>query len=137
MNLPHPKKTHPEARPETSLLNRSRLAISRSNNTLLVLATIALTVFPLIFVRGDYGGTDDQATQLVQELNPNYQPWFQPPLTPVSDEVESLLFVCQAALGAGILGYGMGWYRGRYDRAQTSAAPLPPTPDPTEHQDKS
>ena len=45
---------------------------------------------------------------MVQELNPGYQPWFEPILEPASGEVESLLFALQAAVGAGIVGFVLG-----------------------------
>ena len=42
------------------------------------------------------------------ELNPDYEPWFEPILEPASGEVESLLFALQAAIGAGVVGFVLG-----------------------------
>lgn len=86
------------------------------NNGLLLLAVVALAVLPLIFVQGEYGGADGEAHELAQEMNPDYEPWFESVYTPPSGEIESLLFVTQAAIGAGVIGYGFGWYKGRQTR---------------------
>lgn len=82
-------------------------------NWLLVFAVIALGIIPLIFVKGEYSGADSQATEVISEIQPDYQPWFEPVLEPSSGEIESLLFASQAALGAGVVGYAIGFYRGR------------------------
>ncbi len=82
-------------------------------NWYIAIAVIALAVIPLIFVRGEYGGADGQAEEVISEVNPNYEPWFQPFFEPASGEIESLLFASQAAIGAGIIGYAIGLYKGR------------------------
>ena len=88
---------------------------------LLVLAVIALFATPLL-LGGDseYAGTDSQATELVQESDPGYEPWFESVFSPGSSEVESGLFALQAALGGGVLGYALGRLRSR--RATPAAA---------------
>lgn len=84
------------------------------NNWLLVVAVLALAVAPLIFVRGaEFSGSDDQAEKAISEVKPGYKPWFKPLFSPPSGEIESLLFASQAALGAGVIGYAIGLYRGR------------------------
>ncbi|HEV7872434.1 MAG TPA: energy-coupling factor ABC transporter substrate-binding protein [Modestobacter sp.] len=82
---------------------------------LLVLAVIALFAVPLLVDGGssEYAGTDSQATELVQESAPGYEPWFESVFSPGSTEIESGLFALQAALGAGLLGYVLGRLRGR------------------------
>lgn len=85
-------------------------------NGLLLLSVVALAVLPLIFVQGEYGGADGEAHELAQAINPEYEPWFEAVYTPPSGEIENLLFVTQAAIGAGVLGYGFGWYKGRQGR---------------------
>ncbi|MBD2136343.1 energy-coupling factor ABC transporter substrate-binding protein [Anabaena sp. FACHB-1237] len=84
------------------------------NNWFLILAVLGLTIAPLIFVRhGKFGGADDQAKTAITEIQPQYKPWFTAPFAPASNEIASLLFASQAALGAGIVGYAIGVYKGR------------------------
>ncbi|MGC9524939.1 MAG: energy-coupling factor ABC transporter substrate-binding protein [Limnospira sp.] len=89
---------------------------SKNGNWLIILAVIVLAILPLIFVRGEYGGADGEAEEAIAEIRPDYQPWFEPVLELPSGEVESLLFVSQAAIGAGIVGYAIGLYKGRKER---------------------
>lgn len=91
-------------------MNKSSLA---RQNWFLAIAVIALAVIPLIFVKGEYGGADGQAEEAIAEIQPIYEPWFQPFFEPPSGEIESLLFSSQAAIGAGVIGYAIGLYKGR------------------------
>ena len=77
------------------------------SNRILLLLTVLLVAFPL-FLSGEFKGTDDRATAAIQQAVPGYEPWFKPLWHPPSDEVESLLFALQAAIGGGILGYVIG-----------------------------
>ncbi|BAB75643.1 energy-coupling factor ABC transporter substrate-binding protein [Anabaena sp. FACHB-709] len=92
-------------------MNQSKQSLS---NWLLIGGVIALAVLPLIFVRdAEFTGADSQAEKAISEVKPGYEPWFKPLFEPPSGEVESLLFSSQAALGAGIIGYAVGLYKGR------------------------
>jgi cobalt/nickel transport protein len=95
---------------------------TKYENWLLVMAVLALAVLPLIFVKGEYGGSDDHAEKAISEIQPGYEPWFKPLYEPPSGEVESLLFASQAALGAGVIGYVIGMYRGKHQ--STAKQPL-------------
>ncbi|MEG4284833.1 energy-coupling factor ABC transporter substrate-binding protein [Microcoleus sp. A006_D1] len=94
-------------------------ATSRQN-WLLAGAVVVLAVIPLVFVRGEYGGSDDQAKKAITEIQPDYKPWFNHLVEPASGEIASLLFASQAAIGAGVVGYVIGLYKGRSQSRQNS-----------------
>jgi cobalt/nickel transport protein len=84
-------------------------------NLILLAAAAVLALIPLFMsFQGDevFGGSDDQAENVILEIRPDYHPWFSAIWTPPSGEIESLLFVLQAALGTGLLGYYIGLRRG-------------------------
>lgn len=89
---------------------------SRVANPLLLLATLALAAWALVSARSTgedaFAGTDGQARELVAEVAPGYEPWVEPWWEPPGAEIESLLFGLQAAIGAGLLGYVLGFMRG-------------------------
>lgn len=60
---------------------------------------------------GYFGGADDAAGPVIEETG--YQPWFTSIWEPPSGEIESLLFAVQAAIGAIIIGYVLGYYNGQ------------------------
>ncbi len=57
-----------------------------------------------------WGGADGEAAELIEASG--YEPWVEPFWAPPSGEVESLLFALQAAIGAVIIGYVFGYWRG-------------------------
>lgn len=76
---------------------------------ILILLVLAIVIVPQITQKGaEFGGSDDQAEGVINEVNPDYEPWFSSLYEPASGEIESLLFASQAALGAGIVGYYIG-----------------------------
>lgn len=90
-----------------------RETMTKKNGLLLLLAVL-LAVIPLILHPGsDFSGADDKIKTVILADRPDYQPWFTALWQPPSDQVESLLFALQAALGAGVIGYVAGYYRGR------------------------
>ena len=75
----------------------------------LLLAAVLIAAIPLALLRDtDFAGADGAAEEVVQELDPDYKPIAKPLLEPPGGETESLLFCLQAALGAGVLGFGFG-----------------------------
>jgi cobalt/nickel transport protein len=86
--------------------------ISKRTNLLLLIGVVLLVALPLIFVHGQFGGSDDAATEAIEQSRPGYEPWFQSLWKPPGDEIESLLFAVQAAFGAGVIGYVLGRIHG-------------------------
>ncbi|MEY8339315.1 energy-coupling factor ABC transporter substrate-binding protein [Lachnospiraceae bacterium 62-35] len=81
---------------------------------LLLLICIVIAVVPLILHQdSEFGGSDGKAEDAIAELDPDYEAWASPIMEPPGGETESLLFCLQAAIGAGILGYGFGVLRER------------------------
>lgn len=83
-------------------------------NIILILIVIALAIIPFFIAKdGEFGGSDDAAEQAITQIDKDYEPWFSPIFEPKSGEVESLLFALQAAIGAGVIGFGLGYFKGR------------------------
>ena len=79
----------------------------------LLVVCVLIAVIPLLSLTdAEFGGADDQAGEIVEEISPDYEPWAQSILE-LSSETESLLFCLQAAIGGGILGFGFGYLRAR------------------------
>ncbi len=83
-------------------------------NVLLLILTVTLAVFPLVYARdADFGGADGKAEEVIAEINSQYRPWFSPIWEPPSGEIESLLFVLQGAVGTGFICYYFGYLKGK------------------------
>lgn len=83
------------------------------------LALIAMLVMPfLLNPHASFIGSDDQGSAAIEKVSPGYTPWFtwfwQPP-----EETESFLFALQAAMGAIVIGYFIGYIRGRASVGKT------------------
>ena len=93
--------------------------INMERSTLIILAAICIILFiaPLVMYsglgedEGYFGGADDAASEQIEASN--YEPWFSSIWEPPSGEIESLLFALQAAIGAIIIGYFFGYWRGQ------------------------
>lgn len=96
----------------------------RLKSGLLIAAVAALILLPLLFVKQPapgpdgsraelFKGSDDQASAAIKKLAPAYQPWFSSVFRSRGPEIDSLLFALQAAIGAGFIGYYIGYSRGR------------------------
>jgi len=93
--------------------------VKKGTNWLLILGVVVLAVVPLLFIKdSEFGGADGAAEEAIKEISPAYEPWFQPFIEPPGGEMESLLFAVQAALGAGIVGYAVGVYKGRTEKVK-------------------
>lgn len=90
--------------------------MNRTN--ILLLAAAALLAFaPLaVMSHAEFAGADDQAQAVINQIRPDYEPWFSAVWEPPSGEVESFLFALQAAAGAGFIGYFLGLRQGQRTR---------------------
>lgn len=85
-----------------------------AQNLILLGIVILLAIIPLIIAKdAEFGGADGQAGEAILEIQKDYELWAEPIMEPASGEIESLLFALQAALGAGIIGYGIGYLKGK------------------------
>jgi len=77
-----------------------------------IVVFIAAFAYVSSFGDHEWGGADSQAEDVISQLTGGtYQPWFNSIYTPPSQEIESLLFALQAAIGSLIIGYFLGYYR--------------------------
>lgn len=101
---------------------------------LVILAVIALAIVPLVIAGGaEFGGADGEAEAAITEIDTTYEPWFSSIWEPPSGEIESLLFALQAAIGAGLVFFALGYYVGRAKgraQADPTAAAAAPTKAP-------
>ncbi|MCL7414962.1 MAG: energy-coupling factor ABC transporter substrate-binding protein [ANME-2 cluster archaeon] len=85
-----------------------------------IIVAVIVLVFTAQFIyvssttNAEFGGADGQAEGVIEELTGGtYEPIASPFWEPPSGEIESLLFALQAAIGALVIGYFFGYYRGR------------------------
>jgi cobalt/nickel transport protein len=79
---------------------------------ILVACLVVLFVAPLVmFPDADYEGADGIVEDIISEGD--YEPWIDSIWEPPSGEIESLLFALQAGIGALIIGYFVGYERGK------------------------
>ncbi|WP_331654698.1 energy-coupling factor ABC transporter substrate-binding protein [Anaerosporobacter sp.] len=88
---------------------------------ILLVLCVLIAVIPLAMNRdSEFGGADGQVEEIILEINPEYEAWASPVMEPPGGETESLLFCLQAALGAGVFGYGLGVLRERSRKEKAS-----------------
>ena len=77
---------------------------------ILILICALIAIIPLAMIKdSEFGGADGVAEEIITEISPEYEPWFESVLAPPGGETESLLFCLQVGLGAIVLGYGFGY----------------------------
>ncbi len=79
-----------------------------------VVAVILIAFVPFFTLKGaDFGGSDDAGSEMVAEINGDYEPWAEPILekylgAELPSEIESLLFCLQTGIGTSIIAFCMG-----------------------------
>jgi cobalt/nickel transport protein len=78
-----------------------------------------ILIFAIIFTYNVYygdhewSGADVNAGNMIDTVTGgSYKPWFNPVFEPPSGEVETFMFAFQSAIGAIIVGYFLGYWRG-------------------------
>ncbi|MEW5897759.1 MAG: energy-coupling factor ABC transporter substrate-binding protein [Bacillota bacterium] len=93
----------------------------RTKNVILLFLALLLAIAPLGLKQGaEFAGADGKAEEIITQTQPGYEPWLDSFWEPPSTEVESLLFALQAALGAGFIGYFLGFWKAKKDTARGS-----------------
>lgn len=83
-------------------------------NLILFFLVLTLAAVPLVIHQhGEFRGVDDKAGEAIADLSPEYKPWFNYVWEPPSDEVTSLIFTLQVAIGIGFIGYYIGYKKSR------------------------
>jgi cobalt/nickel transport protein len=86
--------------------------LNSKHYAVLIVVVALLFVIPLVLLPGaEFGGADSGAEQVISDTG--YTPWFTSIWQPPSSEIETLLFSLQAAIGAIIIGYFVGYERGK------------------------
>lgn len=95
-------------------------------NILLLFLAVMIAVIPLLMQKdSEFGGADGQAEEAIGEIAPDYKPWFDAIWEPPGGETESLIFSLQAAMGALVIGYVVGYGRARKKYSMESKNKLP------------
>lgn len=77
---------------------------------IMLMICVVLSLAALIINKGsEFGGADGAAEELIMDIAPDTEPWTESIIELPGSETESLLFALQAALGAGVIGFGFGY----------------------------
>jgi cobalt/nickel transport protein len=84
-------------------------------HVIMLLIALLIVAIPFFLYNGKgagyFSGSDDKGSLAIEETG--YHPWFSSIWKPPSSEMENLLFALQAAIGALIIGYFLGYYTGK------------------------
>ncbi|MEA4978024.1 MAG: energy-coupling factor ABC transporter substrate-binding protein [Methanomassiliicoccaceae archaeon] len=79
-----------------------------------IIAAILIVILAYGAANGfEFSGADDQGGDAITEIDPSYEPWWDGiwGSYELPGETESMLFALQAAIGALIIGYVVGYFR--------------------------
>ncbi len=84
-----------------------------------LLMLVYVTVDQHVPGAGEWKAGDTQIVSQIGVITGNeYKPWFEPLWKPPNSEIETFLFSLQAAIGASIAGYFIGYYKGKKEVSQ-------------------
>ena len=86
-------------------------------NITLIIVILLIGVAPLLFIKSEFGGSDGEGEEMIKTIKPDYEPWDKSLIELLGSETESLLFALQAAIGAGVVGYVLGYFKGERKNA--------------------
>lgn len=81
----------------------------------LLVVVLLIAIVPLFALKGaEFGGSDDAGSQVITEIQGDYEPWFTPVMETMiggelPGEIESLVFCIQTGIGVGILAFSFGY----------------------------
>ncbi|MCL2632806.1 MAG: cobalt transport protein CbiN [Coriobacteriia bacterium] len=81
----------------------------------LIVLTIVIILGPLFAIKGaEFEGSDGNGSEMVEEVSPGYEPWFEPILETLiggelPGEMETLFFCVQTGIGVGVIAYCFGY----------------------------
>lgn len=102
--------------------------MSKKNRMIMIfciLAAVLIALVPMFLLPGaEFGGSDDAGSDVVAEVDEDYEPWFSPVLETMiggelPGEVESLFFCIQTGIGVGVLFFFLGRF---YERRKWMTA---------------
>jgi len=86
---------------------------------MLIILVLLIVMLPLFLNRGaDFEGTDGAGSEMVNEINEDYEPWMEPVLETLiggelPGEMETLFFCVQTGIGVGVIAYCFGYLAAR------------------------
>lgn len=93
---------------------------NKLKNISLLLGAVVICFAPLyVYKEANFQGTDSQATDVIKSINGSFvnKPLLKPLFVPPSTEVETFLFCLQTAIGSSILGYFIGYFKGKKENS--------------------
>ena len=90
--------------------------MKKSTVIAILAAIILIAMIPLFALKNaEFGGSDDAGSQVVEQVDEDYEPWTAPLLERIlgrelPGEVDSLFFCIQTGIGVGVIAFFMGRY---------------------------
>ncbi len=84
-----------------------------------IVGVILLILLPIALLpHAAFGGADDEAISIILQTDTTYMPWLESITIVDSNELTSSLFALQAAFGAAIIAYYIGYTKGKKQQAK-------------------